>query len=259
MSYHERRTPAPEDNNITGGRNAVMEMLKSGRPIDKIWIKNGGEGSLKLIAAMARERGVPLLYVERPVLDAMLPGSGHQGVAAQAAAKEYASVDDILRIAQSRNEKPLIILADGVEDPRNLGALIRCAEGAGAHGIIIPKRHASGLSAVVSKASAGALEHLAVARVPNLTQTVESLKKKGVWVFAAEADGKPYYEEDFNVPCALVFGGEDSGVSRLLREKCDAAVSIPMRGRVNSLNVSAAAAVLINEAKNCQLGLRRGI
>ncbi len=264
MAYHGRREPRAEcaeideRSSIIGGRNAVLEMLKSGRPIDKIWLKSGGEGSLKLIAAMAKERGIPLLYVDRPALDAILPGGNHQGVAAQAAAKTYASVDDILQLAQERHEKPLIVLADGVEDPRNLGALIRCAEGAGAHGVIIPKRHASGLSAVVSKASAGALEYLAVARVPNLTQAVEYLKKKGVWVFAAEADGRPYFEEDFDVPCALVFGGENRGVSRLLREACDAAVSIPMRGHVNSLNVSAAAAVLINEAKLCQLGLRRG-
>ena len=171
----------------------------------------------------------------------------HQGVVAMAAEKEYCSVEDILRIAEERGEKPFLVIADGITDPHNLGALIRCAEGVGAHGLIIPKRRAVGLTPAVTKASCGAIEHLAIAKVTNLPSTIEDLKKRGVWVFAAEAGGPAYYDIDFNCPCALVMGSEGDGVSRLVKEKSDYIVSIPMYGHVNSFNVSTAASVLLAE------------
>ena len=172
----------------------------------------------------------------------------HQGIVAMASEKEYCSVDDILKIAEERGETPLIVIADGITDPYNLGALIRCAEGAGAHGLIIPKRRSTGLTPLVSKASAGAIEHMAIAKVANISNTIRYLKEKGLWIFAAEAGGKPYYETDFKGPCGLVFGSEGNGISRLVSEKCDFVVSIPMYGQVNSMNVSTAAAVVLCEA-----------
>ena len=165
-----------------------------------------------------------------------------------AAEKEYVDVEDILAIAKAKGEPPLIAIADGIADPYNLGALIRCAEGLGAHGLILPKRRAVGLTPLVSKASAGAIEHLAIAKVTNLAQTVQQLQKLGVWVYAAEAGGQSYEKMDLRGPCALIFGSEGNGVSSLLKQKCDAIISIPLRGQVNSLNVSTAAAILLAEA-----------
>lgn len=231
------------------GRNAVLELIRSGRDIDKLYVKRGERnGSLGVILAEARKRGIPITEVENSKLDFMACGAAHQGVAASAPEKEYCTVDDILALAEKRGEKPLVVMADGVEDPRNLGAIIRAAEGAGAHGLIIPKRRAVGLTGVVGKASAGALEYLPVAKVNNLADTIDYLKKKGLWIYAAEAGGQMYYECDMNSPAALVFGSEGGGVSRLVREKSDFIVSIPMYGKVNSLNVSTAAAVLLYEA-----------
>ncbi|MBO5649604.1 MAG: 23S rRNA (guanosine(2251)-2'-O)-methyltransferase RlmB [Clostridia bacterium] len=243
-----------ESNGTVVGRNAVRELLKSGRPIDKIFVRRGErEGSITMLVAMAIERKIPVLEVERQKLDAVACGLPHQGIAAMAAQKEYCTVDDILAIAQSRGEMPLIVIADSINDPNNFGAMIRCAEGAGAHGIIIPKRHAVGVSPAVTKASAGAVEHMAIAKVTNLAQTIADLKERGIWTYAAEAGGQPYYEADYRNPCALVFGSEGEGVSRLIKETCDFVVSIPMYGHVNSLNVSTAAAVIINEAKRGQM------
>ena len=209
------------------GRNAVRELLKSGRDIDKIFVQRGErEGSIVVLVAEAIERHIPIVEVEK---------------------KEYCSVQDILAIARERGEKPFVVIADGITDPHNLGALIRCAEGVGAHGLIIPKRRAVGLTPAVTKASCGAIEHLAVAKVTNLAATVEELKQEGLWIFAAEAGGEAYYNTDFNCPCALVMGSEGEGVSRLLKEKADFIVSIPMYGHVNSFNVSTAAAVILAE------------
>ncbi len=231
------------------GRNAVLELLKSGREIDKIYIKKGERtGSVTVIAAEAVRRGIPIAEVEVFKLDAMACGQPHQGVAASAALKDYASIDDMLRLAEERGEKPLLVMADGVEDPQNLGALIRAAECAGAHGVIIPKRRAVGLTEAVGRASAGAIEHMPVAKVVNLARTVEELKEKGLWIFAAEVGGQAYYDSDFRCPAVLILGSEGFGVSRLLKEKSDFVVSIPMYGQVNSLNVSAAAAVILCEA-----------
>lgn len=238
-----------EDSGLVVGRNAVRELLKSGRAIDKLLVQRGErEGSITVLVSEAIGRGIPVIETEKQKLDELSLGAPHQGMVAMAAEKEYVTVDDILAIAEERGEKPLIVISDGITDPHNLGALIRCAEGAGAHGLIIPKRRAVGLTPVVSKASAGAIEHLAVAKVSNIAQTVAELQEKGVWVYAAEAGGQAYYETDFRGPCALVFGSEGDGVSRIVKEKADKITSIPMYGQVNSLNVSTAAAVILCEA-----------
>lgn len=231
------------------GRNAVLELLKSGRAVDKLFVRKGDrEGSITLIVAEAISRKIPVIEVEKGKIDLLSEGTNHQGVVAMAAAKEYVSVDDILKIAEERGEKPFIVIADEIADPHNLGAIIRSAEGAGAHGLIIPKRRSAGLTATVDKASAGALEHLAVAKVTNLAATIDDIKEKGVWVYGAEADGEPYYNTKFDSACAIVVGSEGNGISRLIREKCDFMISIPMYGKVNSLNVSCAAAVVLYEA-----------
>ncbi len=237
---------APEG--LVIGRNAVRELLRSGRTVDKLYVQRGErEGSIVVLVAEAVERHIPIIETDRAKLDKMTDFAVHQGVVAMAAEKEYCTVDDILSIAAERGEKPFIIIADGITDPHNLGALIRCAEGVGAHGLIIPKRRAVGLTPAVTKASCGAIEHLAIAKVTNLSATVEDLKRSGIWVFSAEAGGVAYYETDFNCPCALVMGSEGDGVSHIIKEKSDYIVSIPMYGKVNSFNVSTAASVLMAE------------
>jgi 23S rRNA (guanosine2251-2'-O)-methyltransferase len=236
------------ENGAVIGRNAVRELLKSERAIDKLLVQRGERtGSITVLVAQAIERGIPVIETDKPKLDAIAGFAPHQGVIAYASEKEYCSVEDILRIAEERNEKPFIVIADGITDPHNLGALIRCAEGVGAHGLIIPKRRAVGLTPAVTKASCGAIEHLAVAKVANLASTIEELKQKGIWVFAAEAGGSAYYDMDFRCPCALVMGSEGDGVSRVVKEACDGVVSIPMYGHVNSFNVSTAASVILAE------------
>lgn len=237
--------------NAVVGRNAVAELLKTGTPIDKILV-SGVEGSVKVIVAKAKEARIPVVDTTSDYLDRLCGGENHQGVAALVAEKAYCTVENILEIARERGEKPLIVVCDGIEDPHNLGAVIRCAECEGAHGIIIPERRACGLTPAVSKASAGAIMHMAVAKVSNIAQTIEKLKENGVWTYAAEADGQDFYDTDFSGGCAIVLGGEDSGVSRLVRERCDYTVSIPMYGKLNSLNVSTAASVLLCHAARMQ-------
>ncbi len=240
------------DENLVIGRNAVRELLKSERNVDKIFVQKGErEGSVKLLVALAIEHSIPVVECEKTKLDLMAHGVSHQGVIASASAKEYVSVEDIIEIAAQRNEAPLILIADGIEDPHNLGAIIRVAEGVGAHGLIIPKRRAVGVTGVVQKASAGALEHLAIAKVTNIASAVEKLKKLGVWIYAAEAGGTPYYDVDFSGPCAIVVGSEGFGVSRLVKDLSDFNVSIPMYGKVTSFNVSCATAVVMCEAARC--------
>jgi 23S rRNA (guanosine2251-2'-O)-methyltransferase len=256
-SKNDKGRPAPsfedrvideENSGVVIGRNAVRELLKSGRAIDKILVKKGDhEGSVTVLVAEAIERGIPILEVEKAKLDAMSGFAPHQGIIAMAAQKEYCSVEDILKIAEERGEKPIIVISDGITDPYNLGALIRCAEGVGAHGLIIPKRRATGLTPLVTKASAGAIEHLAVAKVVNIAATIELLKKNNVWIYAAEAGGKSYYETDFSGGCAIVFGSEGNGVSKIVMDNSDFITSIPMYGHVNSFNVSTAAAVILSE------------
>lgn len=230
------------------GRNAVRELLKTDRTVDKLLVRRGDrEGSIVVLVAEAIEKGIPVVEVDKSKLDDMAGFVPHQGVIAMVAQKEYSTVEDILAIAEERGEKPLIVIADGITDPYNLGALIRCAEGVGAHGLIIPRRRAVGLTALVAKSSAGAMEHLAIAKVSNIANTIRALKEAGVWVYAAEAGGQPYYQNDFRGPCALVFGSEGNGVSHVVTELCDGIVSIPMYGHVNSFNVSTAAAVILAE------------
>lgn len=237
--------------NIVVGRNAVSELVKSGAPVDKILV-SGREGSVVVIVAEAKKAGITVVDSTKESLDRLAHGEHHQGVVAMVAEKAYCTVDDILEIARERGEKPLIVVCDGIEDPHNLGAVIRCAECSGAHGVIIPERRACGLTPAVSKASAGAIMHMAIAKVGNIAETIEKLKEGGVWTFAAEAGGQDFFETDWNCGCAIVLGGEDSGVSRLVRERCDFTVSIPMYGKVNSLNVSTAASVLLCHAARMQ-------
>ena len=243
-----------EDNGIVVGRNAVRELLKSGRTVDKIYVKKGGshEGSITVLIAEAISEGIPVVEVEAQKLDFFAEGANHQGIVAQAAMKEYSTVDDMISLANERGEKPLIVIADSIEDPHNLGALIRCAECAGAHGIVIPKRRAVGITPTVYKSSAGAIEHMLIAKVSNISSTIEALKKKGLWIFSSEAGGTPYYETDFNCACAIVLGSEGNGVSRIVKENSDYIVSIPMYGKVNSLNVSTAASVILCHAARMQ-------
>ncbi len=243
-----RLDPAPrEETDLIYGRNAVLELLAAGRSVDKIHLLRDGDGSLKKICAVARERGIPVGFCDREKLDRMTGGARHQGVAAVATGKEYATLSDLFAVARERGEDPFFLIADGVEDPHNLGALIRSVDGAGAHGIIIPKIGAASLSGAVMKSSAGAAEHVAVCRVSNLASAVDKLKDSGVWIYACEADGEPYDRVDYHGPCALILGSEGKGVSRLLKEKSDFVISLPMRGRVNSLNVSCAGAVVLYE------------
>jgi len=233
---------------LVAGRNPVIELLKSGRETDKLFVQKGSrEGSMSLIIAEAKRRSIPIVETEKAKLDAMTGGMSHQGVVAAASQITYSTVEDILSYAAERNEAPFIIIADGVEDPHNLGALIRTAECAGAHGLIIPKRRSAAMSAATAKSAAGALEYVKVARVPNLVQVIKTLKDAGVWIYSADMDGSPYTEVDLKGSCALVLGGEGGGVSQLVRKESDFILSIPMYGNVNSLNVSNAGAVLMYE------------
>ncbi len=248
-SSHRVDVDQYDNEGITAGRNAVRELLRSDREIDKVLVQRGErEGSIVMLVAMAVEKGIPVVETDKARLDMMSGNIPHQGIIAMASEKEYCSVDDILNIASERGEAPLVVIADGITDPHNLGALIRCAEGAGAHGLIIPKRRATGLTPVVSKSSAGAIEHLAIAKVSNIASTVRYLKEKGIWTYAAEAGGTPYYETNFKGACALIFGSEGNGVSKVVVDNCDAITSIPMYGNVNSFNVSTAASVILCEA-----------
>ena len=239
-----------EADGIIEGRNAVIEALRAGTPVDKIYLARGEtDSALGHIASTARSRGIVVVECDRRKLDGMSRTHSHQGVIALAAVREYASVDDILNAAEEKGEPPLIVVCDELSDPHNLGAVIRTAECAGAHGVIIPKRRSAGLTAVVAKTSAGAVSHLPVARVANLPSLLKQLKKEGIWVFGADAAGTvPLYEADLKGPAAIVIGSEGSGMSRLVAETCDVLVRIPMKGKLNSLNASAAAAILLYEA-----------
>ncbi|MCI8828281.1 MAG: 23S rRNA (guanosine(2251)-2'-O)-methyltransferase RlmB [Ruminiclostridium sp.] len=242
--------PASAPDGIIEGRNAVTEALRAGTAIDKIYLLKGeGDSALGHIASAARERGIVVSHADRRKLDAMSRTHAHQGVIAVAAVREYASVEDILAAAKAKGEAPLVVICDELTDPHNLGAVIRTAECAGAHGVVIPKRRSAGLTAVVAKTSAGAVSHLPVARVANLASLLERLKKEGLWIFGAAAEAAtPLYDADLKGPAAIVIGSEGSGMSRLVAERCDVLVSIPLRGKLNSLNASAAAAVLLYEA-----------
>ena len=239
-----------EADGIIEGRNAVLEALRAGTSIDKLYLARGEtDAALGHIASTARDKGIVVVEADRRKLDGMSRTHAHQGVIALAAVREYASVDDILNAARAKGEPPLIVVCDELSDPHNLGAVIRTAECAGAHGVIIPKRRSAGLTAVVAKSSAGAVSHVPVARVSNLPALLRQLKDEGVWVFGTDAAGdRLLYEADLKGPAAIVIGSEGSGMGRLVGENCDFLVRIPMRGKLNSLNASAAAAILLYEA-----------
>ncbi len=231
------------------GRNPVTEAIKSGRTIDKILVQSGEKnGSIRKIIALAREKKIVISEVERARLDKLSETKSHQGVIAFAAAKEYSTIEEILELAKEKGESPFVIIADDLNDPHNLGSIIRTANAAGAHGVIIPKRNSVGLSPVVDKTSAGALEFTKVARVSNLASAIDTLQKANVWLVAADMDGdKTIYEHDFSGGVGIVVGSEGKGVSRLVKEKCDFVVRIPMNGQINSLNASVAASLMIYE------------
>ena len=249
MRQQHREQNSPADG-IIEGRNAVIEALRAGTAVDKVYIAKGEtDATLGHIASTARGKGIVVVEADRRKLDAMSVTHSHQGVIAVAAVREYASVSDILQSARDKGEAPLVVVCDELSDPHNLGAVIRTAEAAGAHGVIIPKRRSAGLTAIVAKTSAGAVSYLPVARVANLTALLRELKEEGLWVFGTAADGSTsLYQADLKGPAAIVIGSEGNGMSRLVREQCDFLVPIPIRGQVNSLNASAAAAVVLYEA-----------
>lgn len=232
---------------IIVGKNAVTEVLRSGREIDKVLVVHGATGSLSAIIAKCRQRNILVKEVAPQKLDYLSGGAVHQGIGCFVAEHSYCTVDDILDCAKSRNEAPFILICDQIEDPHNLGAIIRTAEAVGAHGIIIPKHRSVSVTPTVAKAASGALEYVNIARVTNLTAAIEKLKENGVWVFAADMDGESWCKTDCTVPLALVIGSEGRGVSQLVKKNCDKTLSMPMLGKINSLNASVAAAVLMYE------------
>ena len=251
-----RREAAAEADGIIEGRNAVLEALRAGTPIDKLYLARGEtDAALGHLASTARERGVVVVECDRRKLDAMSLTHAHQGAVAVAAVRAYATVEDIMQAARERGEPPLVVVCDELSDPHNLGAVIRTAECAGAHGVIIPKRRSAGLTAVVAKTSAGAVSHVPVARVPNLPALLRELQEAGLWIFGTAADGDTLlYDADWRGPAAIVIGSEGRGMGRLVAERCDFKVRIPMKGKLNSLNASAAAAILLYEAVRQRMG-----
>lgn len=250
-----REEPRELPDDVLVGRNAVTEALKSGRGINKLWIASGDrEGSVSEIAALAKERGIVMQYVERAKIESFAGGHRHQGVLAYVAPVPYAELDDILKAAEAKGEAPFLVLLDELEDPHNLGALLRTADATGVHCILIPKRRSVSLNATVAKTSAGAVEYVPVARIGNIAQTLKKLKEKGFWVAGADMDGeKAYYEADLTGPLVLVVGSEGRGMSRLTKEACDFIVSMPMVGRINSLNASVAGSILMYESMRQRL------
>lgn len=244
-----------QNNNIICGRNPVLEAVRSGREIDRLLVAHGvSGGSVTAIIAKCRAKGILIKEISPQKLDYYCGGANHQGVAVMFAAQEYSTPEEILALAAERNEKPFIIICDEIEDPHNLGAIIRTAEAAGVHGIIIPKRRSASLNATVAKSASGALEYMKVARVTNIAAVIDMLKENGVWVFGADMDGNDYTKTDFNLPCAIVIGNEGSGIGTLTAKKCDEIISLPMCGKINSLNASVAAGILMYEVVR-----RRGI
>lgn len=248
----------PEQNeDLLIGRNAILEALGNNRPIDALFVSRGEKnGSICRIIAMCREKGIVIKEVDSKKLDFMCGHSNHQSVVARCAFHEYVSVDEILTLAKVRGENPFIIICDEIEDPHNLGAIIRTAEITGAHGIIIPKRRSVSLTYAVGKTSAGALEYVPVAKVGNLSSEIEKLKEKGVWIYGLDMRGDNYCQTDFSGAVALVIGSEGKGLSRLVKEKCDFIVSLPMKGKISSLNASVAAGITMMEVSRQRLGIK---
>lgn len=244
-SFKQEQTPE----GLFIGRNAVIELLKSGRTVDRVYIKHDpAEGVLGKIISLANENHIPIIETDNRKLDKLADGSVHQGVIAVAAETDYLTVDELLTLAEKKGEKPFFLICDSINDPHNLGALIRSANCAGVNGVIIPKRRAVGVNGTVAKSSAGAVFAMPIARVANLANAVKTLKENGVWIWAVEAGGKPYYEQDFKGSCALILGSEGEGVSDILKKESDFIAGIPMYGTVNSLNVSNAGAIVMFEA-----------
>ena len=243
----EERRELAED--MIEGRNALTEALKSGRTIDKVFVAAGEtDKALARLTAQAKEAGAVVVSTDRRKLDQMSPTGAHQGIMAQVAAHDYATVEEILQRAADKGEAPLLVLCDELSDPHNLGAIIRTAECSGAHGVIIPKRRSAGLTTIVDKSSAGAAEHMAIARVPNIPAVIKELKDKGLWIYGTAADGdNDIWHTDFTGAAALVIGSEGDGMGRLVRESCDFIVSLPMKGKIGSLNASAAASIVMYE------------
>jgi len=232
------------------GKNPILEALKTNHPIDKILISKdiGRHSTIAEILHLSKQKGIPLIYVEKSKLDNISQTKSHQGIIAYVPEKEYVEVEDILILAKKKNEQPFIIILDSIEDPHNLGAILRSAEATGAHGIIIPKRRSAGLTPTVAKTSAGAIEYMSVAKVANLSDAISKLKKQNIWVIGIESEGKTsYIKFDFKMPIAIVIGSEGKGISRLVKENCDELLSIPMKGKITSLNASIAAAVVMYE------------
>jgi len=234
------------ESNVIFGRNPVLEILRSGREIDRLYVAHGTKsGSISEIIAKCSQRGILIKEISTQKLDYYCNNGNHQGVAVMVAAKEYCSVEDILAFAKEKQENPFIIICDEIEDPHNLGAIIRTAECCGVHGIIIPKRRSASLNATVAKTSVGALEYMNVAKVTNIANTIDMLKENGVWVFGADMEGKDYTKIDYSIPLALVIGNEGKGIGTLTAKKCDEIISLPMKGKINSLNASVAAGILM--------------
>jgi 23S rRNA (guanosine2251-2'-O)-methyltransferase len=243
-----REKESQPDKDVIFGRNSVQEAIKAERPLDSIMVARGERsGSIPKILADAKKADIPVKEVDRKKLDFMCGHGNHQGIIAVGAVKAYSSVDDIFATAEERGESPFIIVCDEIEDPHNLGAIIRTAEAAGAHGVIVPKRRSASLSFTVSKTSAGAVEFMHVARVTNIPQTLDELKERGLWIYCADMDGETFYNANLKGAVALVIGSEGKGVGRLVKEKCDVILSMPMKGKINSLNASVAAGILMYE------------
>ncbi len=246
-----------QGNDVIGGRNAVHEALRSGRPIDSLYVARGQKtGSLTAIIAKAKQQNITIKEADSKKLDFMCSNANHQGIVAVAAAKPYACIEDIFALAESRNQSPFIILADELEDPYNLGAILRTAECTGAHGVIIPKRRAVGLTYAVGKASAGAMEYVPVVRVTNISAAIDQLKKRGLWIYATDMKGEHWCTLDYTGPIGLVIGSEGSGISRLVKEKADFTLTLPMVGHINSLNASVACGVLCYEIARQRQGIK---
>ena len=245
-SYEEPKAMIGMDGlEVVAGRNPVVEVLSGERDVERVFIADGSEGSVSKIVALAREQGVIVDFVPKEKIDAMAPGVKHQGVVAKVSEYKYAEMEDVFARAEMSGEDPFIIILDEISDPHNLGAIIRTAECAGAHGVVIPKRRAASLTQTVALSAAGAIENMPVVQVTNLARTIEELQARGIWVGAADMDGETYYEANLKGPIAIVIGNEGKGVGRLVKEKCDFVLSIPMYGKINSLNASNAAAVLM--------------
>lgn len=248
MKRNENNITSEPKSDVIAGRNPVSEAIRSNRPIESIMVARGAKnGAIIGILAKAKEKHITVKEVDPKKLDFLCGGAVHQGIAALASVKEYSTVEDILNLAKERGEAPFIVVLDEIEDPHNLGAIIRTAECAGAHGVIVPKRRSAGLSYTVGKSSAGAVEYVPVARVSNIVSTIQELKQAGLWVYGADMNGTNYTDCDFNGGVVLVIGNEGKGIGRLVREKCDSIISLPMKGKINSLNASVAAGILMYE------------